>query len=233
MFAIQKAKVLISAPDKATWSALRQGLREQFPNPQRTGCPKSDVLKRLAQGRMKLDEAEVWLDHFSRCSPCFCDFEELRSHTKRRRQFIWGGATAAVIIVGAILGQWMTGWRHRESPSIQTAQTLQISLHFENVTSQRDPEFEPDTSLQQLPRKTISLSIYLPAGSEAGNYEIAIFSMRVAGVPLTTFAGKAEIESGRAVLRTTADLANLEPGARVLALRLPGGRWRYFPVVVS
>jgi hypothetical protein len=230
---LQNTNVRASSHDQETWNDLRQGLREQFPNPQRTGCPKPDVLKRLAQGTMKLEEAETWLDHFSRCSPCFCDFESLRSQAKRRRQFIWRGAAAAVILVGAIFGLWTMGSRHKEVQSVQTARTLQISLHFEDFTSQRDPEDEPHPSLQRLPAKAASLLIYLPAGSEAGNYEIAIFNTRAGGVPLATFAGKAEIEDGTAVLRTSADLSSLPPGDHILALRLLGGRWRYLPVAVS
>jgi len=53
---------------------LGRGLLEDFPNPTRSGCPPSDVLKRIAGHQMPLSEAEDWLDHLTSCSPCYRDF---------------------------------------------------------------------------------------------------------------------------------------------------------------
>ena len=53
---------------------LGRGLREGFPNPTRSGCPPSHVLKRIAGHEMPLSEAENWLDHLTSCSPCYTDF---------------------------------------------------------------------------------------------------------------------------------------------------------------
>ncbi len=53
---------------------LGRGLREEFPNSKRSGCPPSDVLKRIACHEMPLSEAENWLDHLTSCSPCYIDF---------------------------------------------------------------------------------------------------------------------------------------------------------------
>jgi hypothetical protein len=53
---------------------LSRVLREEFPNPTRSGCSPADVLKRIAGHEMPLSEAEVWLDHLTSCSPCYIDF---------------------------------------------------------------------------------------------------------------------------------------------------------------
>jgi len=53
---------------------LGRGLREEFPNPTLSGCPPSDVLKRIAGHEMPLSEAENWLDHLTSCSPSYLDF---------------------------------------------------------------------------------------------------------------------------------------------------------------
>jgi hypothetical protein len=58
---------------------LARGLREEFPNPTRSGCPSADVLKRIADHEMPLSEAEGWLDHLTSCSPCYTDFCEFQA----------------------------------------------------------------------------------------------------------------------------------------------------------
>ena len=62
---------------------LSRGLREEFPNPKRSGCPPSHVLKRIASHEMPLSEAENWLDHLTSCSPCYTDFCEFRTAHRR------------------------------------------------------------------------------------------------------------------------------------------------------
>ena len=55
--------------------ALGRGLIKEFPNPERVGCPGSEVLRRIASREMPLSEAEKWLDHLGSCSPCYSDFK--------------------------------------------------------------------------------------------------------------------------------------------------------------
>jgi len=58
---------------------LSRGLRKEFPNPTRSGCPPADVLKRIAGHEMPLSEAEAWLDHLTSCSPCYTEFCEFQA----------------------------------------------------------------------------------------------------------------------------------------------------------
>jgi len=190
---------------------------------------------------MRLEEAEVWLDHFSRCSPCFREFERLQSQTTQRRKLIWrGAAAAAVIALGSALALRLTSGHNKESNTktrtlaqIRPTQQLPVALHFEDVSSSRETDEAPEGSLQRLPNRPISLSIYLPPGSETGNYEIAFLRTRSDATPLTKFEGTAQVENGAAVLRTALDLSSFQSGTYVLRFRSAGGRWRYFRVAIS
>src|SRR5438445_9560596 len=64
---------------------LGRGLLKDFPNPERIGCPRAEVLKKIASHEMPLSEAEKWLDHLGSCSPCYNDFSRLQANYQRRR----------------------------------------------------------------------------------------------------------------------------------------------------
>jgi hypothetical protein len=64
--------------EKRILKALGRGLLEEFPNPTRTGCPPTEVLKSIALHEMLLSEAEKWLDHLTSCSPCYKNFCQFR-----------------------------------------------------------------------------------------------------------------------------------------------------------
>jgi hypothetical protein len=57
------------AKERRILNMLGRGLLKEYPNPARTGCPPSGVLKRIANHEMPLSEAEKWLDHLGSCSP--------------------------------------------------------------------------------------------------------------------------------------------------------------------
>ena len=61
-----------------------RGLLREFPNPDRQGCPPSEILRRIAGHAMPLSEAEKWLDHLGSCSPCYRDYLDLQA-VKRKR----------------------------------------------------------------------------------------------------------------------------------------------------
>jgi hypothetical protein len=93
--------------------ALGRGLLKEFPNSERTGCPGSDVLKKIASKRVPLAEAEKWLNHLGSCSPCYKDFSELRKgrEVQRNRTLL---AIAASILVAVGIASWVLFQRHNE-----------------------------------------------------------------------------------------------------------------------
>ena len=76
--------------------ALGRVLSKDFPNPERVGCPSRDLLKGLASRKLSLAEAEPWMDHFGKCSPCFRDYTELRRLIERRRKLSYLGIAAVM-----------------------------------------------------------------------------------------------------------------------------------------
>lgn len=239
----KKRKVTPSKQQGEIWEDVRRSLREQFPNPQREGCPGRALLAQLAVGHMPLKQAEPWLDHFSRCSPCFRDFEELQAEVRSRRRWMWGVAAAAAAIMSASLALWLT-YAHEKSlkatsqPStpntsiaLNKTDPLPVTLHLENTSTTRSPDgSEPNP--QQLPRSRISLSIYLPTGSEPGPYEIE-FRKTIDSTPGAKFQGNTGIFDRAAVLNTSIDLSGLDPGTYILAFRHTDGRWRYSRITIS
>jgi hypothetical protein len=244
MFDFKKPKMAPPKQEDNLWEELRESLREQFPNPQREGCPEREVLIRLAQGRMPLEQAEAWLDHFSRCSQCFHDFEQFQFQARQRRRMRWQVAAGVAVVLGCSAALWLT-YTHQKAIRAQShpralvspvaqlhpTQPLPVALHLENVLTSRDTD-EANSNPPQLPRTLLSLSIYLPPGSEAGSYEIELLRHRADSTPLVTSNGTSAMEGGMVVLRSTADLSTLEPGIYILGFRPSRGSWRYSPVSI-
>lgn len=232
-------------PKDGVWSEVREALREQFPNPQRQGCPGPEVLMRLAYRRMPLEEAEPWLDHFSRCSPCFREFEQLQLQARQLRQLRWKLVAGVAVALCSSLALWWT-YSHEKAirarsnqpsqsqpaPQARLAQPPQVSLNFENALSQRDTD-QQNSNAPRLPRGPVEISIYLPAGSEPGRYEMELRGSEKASSPQVRFEGAANPEGARMVLKCSPDFSAMEPGTYILALRCNGGRWRYSPVAIS
>lgn len=241
IFDLKKTYGALRQPGEEMWGELRQALREQFPNPRREGCPAPAVLMQLAQRRMPLEEAEPWLDHFSRCSPCFRDFEQLQLQAKQLRQLRWKTVAGVAVGVGLSLALWFT-YSHEKAiraktmpsgvPTVVIQAYAEIALHFETELSPRDSG-RPNPNPPQLPRSRVALSIYLAAGSQAGRYEIELLRNRSDSVPQARFEGTTQIEGDAMVLRSMPDLSAIEPGIYLVALRSKLGRWRYFPVTIS
>jgi hypothetical protein len=57
------AKGYSAREEQRLLDALGCGLLKEFPNPERSGCPGADILKRIAARTMPLNEAEKWPDH--------------------------------------------------------------------------------------------------------------------------------------------------------------------------
>jgi hypothetical protein len=58
----------------------RRHYLDDFPNPERVGCPPQSELRRVAESR-EIPDAD-FRDHLLHCSPCFREFRELReSHS--------------------------------------------------------------------------------------------------------------------------------------------------------
>jgi len=77
----------------------------------------------------------------------------------------------------------------------------------------------------------VSLSIYLPIGSEEGVYEVALFSPSAEFVLATS--GEATLQNFVVILPVKLDLTNLAPGLYELRIRRAGTQWNTYSVLLE
>jgi hypothetical protein len=95
----------------------------------------------------------------------------------------------------------------------------------------RGPEQNTNKSPVQIPRDRVTLSIYLPVGSEPGHYEVQI--VQEPGRALARTEGSAEFRDHIAVLTVKLDLTRLPPGLYLTEIRHSGSSWSHYPVLLK
>lgn len=229
---------------------IREAIRRNHPNPQRIGCPGTETLRRMAAAAVP--PSDPGYSHVMECSPCYEELMELsvaseagRSGVaiRRHRRVLIAVLAAAIMIAGIVIYVFSTqavSLQHRSVPQVASGgtekQTLSkapgpevgVSVAMLNLDSETtvrsDGGQRHTTELQRLPRKRLDLTINLPRGLEAGQYELA-FS-KDDSPPRLTLRGQAKIEEGLTVLRVQPDLSALPPGRYHLRIRRNGSAWR-------
>lgn len=205
--------------------ALGRVLSKDFPNPERIGCPSRDLLQVLAARQLSLTEAEPWMDHLGKCTPCFRDYNEFRRLIERRRKLSYLGIAAVILV--ACVALW--AWRSRR-PTVITAHNHVVAdmrnrlmLRGEQTAGEGPVVFQ---------RGFEDVSFYLPEGSRAGTYQVAIFREEP-GEALASATGTATIENGMMTMNVTLDLSRIQPGYYLVGIRLPETEWSYYPLIVK
>ncbi len=219
---------------KAAQHILLQG---EFPNPQRSGCPDEKTLRAIAARKLSLEQVAGWGDHLVFCSPCYAEYDALRRQVVTHRWIQFGAAMAGILLVVALgILAWFGKLRlqsgseiaHREEPG----RYQPFLLDLRNRAVLRGEESAPDESPVELPRGCLSLSVYLPVGSEPGRYEFEI-AQEVEN-PLVRAAGDiAGLRDGIAALNVKLNLKSLRPGMYLACIRRSGWNWRYYHVVLK
>lgn len=227
----------VSRKDEKRFLELgRQAFLNEFPNPERKGCPGSQVLKLIAAGKTKGAEEDRWIDHCASCSPCYRELDEFRRRFVRQRQLCLLSA-AAIVIVVVFVGTWLavdhgvkthSGGAIAENTGAKGAVQTEV-LDLRGWSAVRSDEAAPNPigKRLELRRELLALTINLPMGSEPGKYEVEI--LRSQGKPLLNLEGTARIVDGNTVLSTRVDLSKLQPGQYSLGIRQPPWEWRYYP----
>jgi hypothetical protein len=210
--------------EKRILDALGRGLLKEFPNPERSGCPGSDVLKRIASKTMPLEEAEKWLNHLGSCSPCYKDFSELRQVREVRRTRTLFALAASILVAVGIAG-WALVRSHNETVVAQTA-----VLDLRNRSASRSPEQNVGEQPLELRRRFSQLNIYLPLGSPEGTYEVRIVT--ASGDSLLNTGGMARLNEGITSLQVRGDAILARPGPYILQIRKPPSEWSSYPLVL-
>jgi len=239
--------------DQRLREALREAYARDFPNPERHGCPGTPTLQKLARRKMFPNAQEV-VSHISHCSPCSKELTELiRQHKSRQ----WVYRIAAVVLIGMGIAAWAS-WRimhsrgthiQEPSPIVKTSpepvpeapvpvppsaqeqkstevQAVLLDLRLRGVS--RGPSAKAEGEDLDLPNGRIRLTIYLPIGSEEGEYEVRITGRRKE--VLATAKGVASMKNHIDVLSVEFNTSGFPPGKYNLAFRQAGWGWSEYPV---
>lgn len=69
--------------EKELVEAFERIIHEDFPNPQRVGCPEDEALLKLAEVSGDVQQTYL-LAHIRQCAPCFDKLKELRGKARNR-----------------------------------------------------------------------------------------------------------------------------------------------------
>ena len=227
---------------------IEELLLRAYPNPERKGCPGPEVIRALASKAVPPEDA-AW-EHIWKCSPCFAEFKELRDARRRneravrRKRNIYSAAAAAIILVciGAALAAFFLN-RPRavrqqgaiaEKPAKTPAYPAAV-LNLEGVSTTRSAEKNTGrgpVQIQTLPRRAVDLTVYLPRGSEDGQYQLEFLNGR--DEVLLSSTAQAVIARGLTEFSTPLDLTKFASGTyTVRSRRLPDGAWRVSSISVQ
>jgi hypothetical protein len=227
-------------------AAAARVFRTRFPNPERTGCPPREVLQSVAQQKSRSVESQSILEHLTCCSECFAEYEGVLRKERFSRS-LKTLALGALLLITAGLAVWFYVLRGahgirqpeprivqkeppRQAPPTQFEMALIDLRNRSPVRGEQEPH--PDaTVVMSLPIRRLDLSVYLPIGSEEGQYEIQI--LREAETPLVAVKGSATLKDHNVVLQLRTDLTGLDPGRYRLGLRKANFRWTYYPIALA
>ena len=210
--------------EKRIMDALGRGLLKEFPNPDRAGCPGSDVLKRIASHEMPLPEAEKWLDHLTSCSPCYSEFSELQAGYRHRRMQTILAIAASILIVVGVAG-WALFFKQKGPAGVQSA-----VLDLRNRSVPRGGEANPGEQPLEVSRGVKRVSVYLPLGSADGPYELRIATTTGSAIFITN--GVASLKDGVTSIEAAVDLSSAPSGRYVLQIRRPNSEWNSYPLLL-
>ena len=227
-------------------AAAARIFRTDFPNAERTGCPTRDALQSVARKVAGDSESRNAIDHVTCCSPCFAEYERLL-----HREKVWRStkllALCATLLITAGLATWFYAFRAdrsqrapeptvvKEGPAPRQAAPIEFEvavLDLRNRSPVRgDRQPDPADDVASLPARRLELAVYLPIGSEEGEYEMQI--LRDADSPLLIQKGTASLRDQNVVVQIKTDLTGISSGRYLLRLRRGTFGWRYYPVAVT
>ena len=198
--------------------------RTAFPNPKRIGCPEPAIFEALKRREVSFDDP-VWT-HIEECSPCYCQFAEIREglFKKDRRSEMRKAARACLVVivllaVGASFYIWHRSKAIEGQSAIASNRGEAAVLNFEDGSELRGAQgssgVSANPSVQHLRRNQLNLTVYLPLGSPAGEYELDISGRTVGacGAPGASRLSKTDLlQSLSPVTCATCLLGNISSG---------------------
>jgi len=212
---------------------LAKSALNDYPNPERIGCPGREFLERLAFNRKSIPLRDPRLDHIVHCSPCFRELSDIKAAGKKNRRDTWVAlaTAAALILIG--LGLWLSGAFGKiglfHGSGSSAPMIAQIDL--QNASRHRGATSESQqNATSTIPRGRLTLTILLPFGSDAGHYDVQIF--KEIGRPLIASSGNAVIGNGVTNLNLSVDTSSLPPGSYLLGIRKSPLGWDFNAITI-
>ena len=205
-------------------AAVRQTILNEFPNPNRVGCPGDAKLRDVA-ARRTIVEDDDW-QHITHCSPCYAEYLAVKEESRRagRRARILkliGGTTVALALAG-LLGYEYLGKPKASGPIVASALEA-ATLNLRESSSARGDQNTPEGDIPVLLARRLNLRVILPFGSEPGKYQI---EFRDNNDRLINKAeAQASISSGETSFKTAVDLSRNSAGDYTIGLRQQSFNW--------
>jgi hypothetical protein len=214
--------------------------RTAFPNPKRIGCPEPAIFEALKRREVSLDDP-VWT-HIEECSPCYCQFAEIREglfkkdrRSEMRKAARAGLAVIVLLAVGASFYIWHRSKAIEGQSAIASNRGEAAVLNFEDGSELRGAQGSPGVSanpgVQHLRRNQLNLTVYLPLGSPAGEYELDIAGKD--GGSVWRARGVATIKDGLTSIPVAGDLRNVPAGEYKFRFRRVDETWHEKNVLVK
>jgi hypothetical protein len=217
---------------------LSESALNDYPNPERIGCPGEVFLRQLATDRKSVPIRDPRLDHVLHCSPCFREFTAFRAKQERSSQrghkgILFALAAAAILIVAmAIWIAYTRGNRNRTPDTNTNATPIVAQIDLQDRSIMRGAPTSPEARQPlHIPRGQLRLTVLLPFGSDAGTYEVQI--LQDVQKPLVTAAGHADIEDGVTKLSVRINTSSLSRGKYMLGVCRPPLDWTYNAITVE
>jgi hypothetical protein len=210
-------------------AAVRRTILENFPNPDRVGCPGNGKVREVAS-RRTIVEDDDW-QHITHCSPCYAELLEVkeeirRSGTRARTLGLIGGATV-VILLAALFGyRYLAGPRISEQTASVAFEAATLNLSDSSVS--RGGEGGSPKNVTVLPRRPLDLTIILPFGSEPGAYQFELVNED--GRVLKTGDAKATLRNSATSLKTRLNAGEYPIGDYRIGVRQQSFEWAFHPV---
>lgn len=224
---------------KANYERLQRQFQEEiltkYPNLDRKGCPGDAALRNLAARPLNepVVDDPAW-QHVTHCSECYQEFLSIQTALSRERRIRhdsirWGIAAAAIVLALTVL--FVKGGFIFESKRPQNAELAYRPRTIDIVSMTRSLSSGGEKKPFRLNRDREVLTIQLPVGSRAGQYEFQLRSP--ADEVILTKSATAKIDQGVTSFQVKADLTGLQRGQYKMEVRQVPYDWEYYPVLVQ
>jgi hypothetical protein len=211
------------------------------PNPTREGCPPREALIALTRRQVPVGDAVG--EHVSQCSPCYREMRAIQqaegirpAEERRASRFWWPAAAAAVLVLAAGLVAWLVYGNRQPAPApapeqiVADAEPVEVTFDLRNYGVTRSDTPGEDLPPLVLPRAKVKLTLLLPVGSEAGEYEVRVVGGD--GRVLASAGGRGETLGIVTRLAVSFELQLVSPGVHRLWVRRSGEGWYGVDVVI-